>query len=193
MAIVYSATNKISGKKYIGITKQSLSNRKKGHRHQVRKNKRHPFYDAWRSYGEEVFDWMVLYESESILDVAEKEKTYIEEYDTIAPNGYNLLIGTIIPPNMKGIPKSEEHKRKISEANKGRPKTKEERKRISEGLKGNIPWNKNKKGLQVAWNKGIARSPETIEKIKSTKRKNYLLKLNQINGSRQIAGNFKTD
>ena len=32
-------------------------------------------------------------------------------------------------------------------------------------LKGNIPWNKGKKGLQVAWNKGIHPSKETREKM----------------------------
>ena len=30
----------------------------------------------------------------------------------------------------------------------------------------NIPWNKGKKGLQKAWNKGVKHSPETIEKMK---------------------------
>jgi len=34
--------------------------------------------------------------------------------------------------------------------------------------KGNIPWNKNKKGLQEAWNKGKKSSKETIEKLKKS-------------------------
>lgn len=31
-----------------------------------------------------------------------------------------------------------------------------------------IPWNKGKKGLQVAWNKGKSHSPETKEKIRQS-------------------------
>lgn len=34
--------------------------------------------------------------------------------------------------------------------------------------KNHIPWNKGKKGSQVAWNKGIKMKPETYEKVKST-------------------------
>ena len=32
--------------------------------------------------------------------------------------------------------------------------------------KGNKPWNKGKKGLQTAWNKGIPRSEETKNKLR---------------------------
>ena len=43
-----------------------------------------------------------------------------------------------------GVPKSEEHKRKLSEANKGRTLPEESRKKISEANKGKIPWSKGK-------------------------------------------------
>jgi hypothetical protein len=59
---------------------------------------------------------------------------------------YYESIKNKIPWNLgkkyKGKPRSEETKKKIGEKNK-----------IS--LLGNIPWNKGKSGLQVAWNKGL--------------------------------------
>lgn len=60
---------------------------------------------------------------------------------------------------------SEEHKRKISLANKGRKLSEEARKKISESRKGNIPWNKGKIGLQIAWNKDKHLSLETRRKL----------------------------
>ena len=86
----------------------------------------------------------------------------------------------------KGIKLSEETKRKLSESMKGNKyalgsksrlgkKTSEETKRrLSESHKGQIAWNKGTKGLQVAWNKGISPSPESIEKRKITMRNKRL-------------------
>ena len=51
-------------------------------------------------------------------------------------------------------PQSDEAKMKRSIAHKGRVKSEEHKRRISESKKGTAPWNKGKKGLQVAHNKG---------------------------------------
>ena len=61
---------------------------------------------------------------------------------------------------------SEEAKKKISEWSKehstvgdiwrGKHLTDEAKRKISESKKGKIPWNKGKKGLQTAWNKGLS-------------------------------------
>ncbi len=60
-----------------------------------------------------------------------------------------------IPPSRRGCKLSDEHKRKISEANKGISKN-----------KGQIPWNKGKKGLQTSKYKGIPRPGYVKEKIR---------------------------
>lgn len=50
-----------------------------------------------------------------------------------------------------------ETRKKMSESRRGQkvaPFTENHRKNISTALKGRTPWNKNKRGAQVAWNKG---------------------------------------
>lgn len=60
----------------------------------------------------------------------------------------------------KGMPLSEETKKKISDKHKGIPCSEEKAKKISEALKGNVPWNK-----------GIPNSEETRSKIKESLRR----------------------
>ena len=63
-------------------------------------------------------------------------------------------------PSNKGIPMSTETKEKLSRALKGRSSSygmlgKHQSDETKEKMKNRIPWNKGKKGLQVAWNKGL--------------------------------------
>lgn len=104
-----------------------------------------------------------------------------------------------------GIKRSEEYKRKISEANKGHKHTKEWKIKISQRMKGNKhalgsrgslgykftpeqikklsiahkgqkSWNKGKKGLQVAWNKGKSFSEESKKKMSDSHKLYWLSK-----------------
>jgi len=62
---------------------------------------------------------------------------------------------------------------KISKAKTGLKFTNEHRQHISEGQKGRIPWNKDKKGLQVSWSKGKKMSTETKNRMSKSFRKGY--------------------
>lgn len=70
-----------------------------------------------------------------------------------------------ISAKLKGKTFSEERNKKVSESNKGKTLSEEHRKKLSEAKKG-----------KPAWNKGIARSEETKQKIRETKLKNKLAK-----------------
>lgn len=48
-------------------------------------------------------------------------------------------------------------------------RSEDQRKKLSDYHKGKIPWNKGKKGLQIAWNKGLKWPQETKDKISSKK------------------------
>jgi hypothetical protein len=64
----------------------------------------------------------------------------------------------------KGQKFTPEHCRHISEAKKGKSPW-------NKGKKGlQVAWNKGKKGLQVAWNKGISQSQETKKKLSEKKK-----------------------
>lgn len=87
---LYCHTNKINGKKYIGISVQSPSRR-------WRKNGEGydgcpKFYQAIQKYGWNNFDHEILLTELTQQEANEKEKEYIAKYDTIK-NGYNILAG----------------------------------------------------------------------------------------------------
>ena len=70
------------------------------------------------------------------------------------------------PSKNKGIPCKEDTKEKLRKAHLGKKHNAEHRKNRSLSMKGKIPYNKGKKGLQVAHNKGIPCKEETKEKIR---------------------------
>lgn len=75
---------------------------------------------------------------------------------------HRKVMEALIPWN-KGKKASEEARRNMSLAHRGKPRpwrvgvkhTPEVRQKLSQSHLGQIPWNKGKKGAQVAWNKGL--------------------------------------
>ena len=143
---IYLVTNKINGKQYVGqtVTKHS----RHGHGHAIK--------DAYKKYGHSRFEYKNLTEgdlSQNQLDCF--EKFWIEVFDCLAPNGYNLEGGgrwgkyVYHSPN-KGIKASDETRKKMSESqkkhwaslevhpNSTRVVSEETRKKMSESRKGRV-------------------------------------------------------
>lgn len=88
--VIYLATNKIDGKRYVGQTIRSLEDRWKDH---CRVKDNNYFHRAIRKYGPENFSLEILDTAESEDELDRKEMFWIEKLDTKFPNGYNLRDG----------------------------------------------------------------------------------------------------
>jgi len=163
---IYLITNTVNGKQYVG---QSNGIKKRFNRHKRAartKDIREAFYlhNAIAKHGEENFKFEILICANDADYVNMMEQKCIAVFNTLAPNGYNLDTGGNVnktisdstrqklrgrTPWNKGIPQSEEAKRKQSLAmmgkpspQKGKPKTAEEKAKQSAAMKGRTPWNK---------------------------------------------------
>lgn len=88
MVGIYKITNKVNGKSYIG---QSIDINRRWNEHKTG-SYTSAIHLAIIKYGIENFIWEILEEC-SIKELDIKEKYYIQQYNTLAPNGYNLTDG----------------------------------------------------------------------------------------------------
>lgn len=92
--VIYTITNKINGKKYVGRTVRSINLRIDGHKAAYKQGVRYKLYDAvreaggWDNFEVEVIDSSAKTEEE----LNALEAYYIEKFDTIN-NGYNMIPG----------------------------------------------------------------------------------------------------
>lgn len=149
---IYRITNTINGKTYIGKhSTNNLEDKYMGSGVIIKK--------AINKYGIENFkkEYLAFCDTEEKLNWL--EKFYIKKFNTCDSNiGYNLTKGG---EGLLGYVCSDETKEKISKSktgktHKGFPHTEESKNKISKAKMGSTPWNKGKKGLQTAWNKGIS-------------------------------------
>lgn len=91
-SIVYVATNSINGKRYIGLTRLTLSKRRQTHFLNARRDHGHhnqALYAAIRKYSESAFVFSVLAECESYKAACVEERRLIQK---LRPE-YNLTMG----------------------------------------------------------------------------------------------------
>lgn len=89
---VYKHTFKETGKSYIGATRMGVYDRLKKHVQNAMRGSNTLLSKAIRKYGIENLTTEILYRTYSHEESREKEKYYIELYDTLN-NGYNMTLG----------------------------------------------------------------------------------------------------
>ena len=97
MGFIYKITNTLTNKCYIGETIEKDPNtRFRAHMKLIRKGKGCPaLRDAVLKHGEENFKFEVILQC-SDEDRFRLEKEYIQQYNSMVPNGYNILEGCLL-------------------------------------------------------------------------------------------------
>lgn len=110
---IYEIVNQVSGRRYIGMTKNSLAARMNQHRSAARRGLKSPLYNAMRSYGLDNFVITELHVFDTKQECMDKEIQLIAEDSSL----YNLASGGeggFVISNL------EEWKDKLKVARKGR-------------------------------------------------------------------------
>lgn len=162
MAIIYTLTNIINNKVYVGKTTVSLSTRIRQHINKSVPSDGCYIHNAINKYGFDNFYLESFEVSDDLVNIWERH--LIKRWNTKIPFGYNMteggegLVGfkhsletrRLLSDLKKGSnpwnknrPRSEETKLKISLANSN--PSNETRQKMSESHKGHTPWNKGKK------------------------------------------------
>jgi group I intron endonuclease len=171
--IIYKSTNKITGKIYIGQTTHTLDKRIKGHIKESKIESNRPFMLSINKYGEDNFIFETIDSADNLDELNNKEIYWIDFYNSISPNGYNVTGGG---------------------QGKKMKTTKELSRIISEGLKNSEKWQetknseeyiKKRKEYFIGWNKGKKFSQEHKEKIWE-KNKERILEFNKSTSKKWI-------
>jgi group I intron endonuclease len=156
---IYLITNLDNNKKYVGLTKFSITERFYQH---VKRG--FLLTEAIKKYGEDKFFIELIEEVDSAGRAYELEQYYIKEYNTKIPYGYNLTDGG---DGIFGWEVTEEYRQECSE------RVKQLHKEKKVGMYGKNHSDETKRKMSVAskgkskpWLIGRKLSPESIEKLR---------------------------
>lgn len=182
MGYVYLITNKITGKKYVGQSIQlDINSRWKSHKTVNKKFVGKILYNAYKKYGIENFDYKIIcicFDE----DTDKYEEEYIKKYNTVHPNGYNLLQGG---KNRKHNPETLKYLSEIMKGENhpqyGTKLSEERKKKHSELMKGSgnpnfgkkIPREVIEKRIQTIKSTNKEIRAETKEKISNSLKEYY--------------------
>lgn len=146
---VYLITNRVNGKRYVGITCRGYLERFNEHLHEALNGSSAILHSAIRKYGPENFDVMLLESNISAAEIGEKEKYYISLYNTFYTNrlGYNMTEGG---GGMCGFKHTESARKKISAALKGHVFPETRNQKIKCAMTGRI--------YKLEWRKALSES-----------------------------------
>jgi len=161
--VIYKITNKVNGKCYIGQTVQSLEARWSKHK---AKNSGCPLLSrAIKKYGAESFTVDTVSGCASQEQLNDSEIFFIDYFQALTPDGYNIAKGGDNSTGIKGLVRSEEMRRKLSESKTGKPNGHLGLKRpAATGIKISKALAGNKNAL------GAVRSEETRAKMSAAKK-----------------------
>lgn len=160
---IYSITNSVNGKQYVGQTSKTLDVRWKQHCIAANSKTQYAIHQAIKKHGAAVFELKVLDTAQNLSEAHEKEREWILKLQTYSV-GYNQTKGG--DGEFHGCSHSEATKKLISSKLTGRMMTTDHRKRISQALIGNHASQETKKKLSV--NRGERSSAGKFYQINSS-------------------------
>lgn len=184
MGSVYKLTNTLNGMVYIGAThRDPEKTRKRAHLNtQTQGNRK--VREAVAEYGKDVFTFEILHVDVPDEHLKALEREEIKKHNCVFPNGYNLTDENGSPCDESrrkhaegnaGSVFSDEHKRKMSEAQKGennpmygKSLPEEHRRKISRSKKGKLPSDEHRRKLSEA-HTGKTHSEESRRKMSEAK------------------------
>ena len=162
--LIYLITNRITGKQYVGQTINTIQRRWREYCYEAKRGCRFALHLAIQKYGKENFTVEQIDVACDRDELDRKEQFWMEYYNTLTPNGYNLQTGgghhTVSEETRKrmseaagrgenhhwyGRHHTDEVKERIRQAHLGRKFTKEHCENMGKVRKGEKNWNYGRK------------------------------------------------